>query len=227
MVLRLKIRRQEGTKEAYYQRFEIPYQEVMTLLSALQKINEDIDPSLSFRHFCRAGICGTCTIMVNGFPKLACKEQALPYALFGEEVLIEPIRNFKVIRDLAVDNEGVIEKVKSLRLWIREQAKDPRINPELSRKIENSADCILCLACQSYCPQVLEENYAGPLFFAKLFRFFQDPREEEKELRVNQAIKEGNLYHCLSCNKCNLVCPKEVEPATLIRELMQSMDVAS
>lgn len=227
MVLRLKIRRQEGTKEAYYQRFEIAYQEGMTLLSALQKIKEDIDPSLSFRHFCRAGICGTCTIMVNGFPKLACKEQALPYALFGEEVLIEPIRNFKVIRDLAVDNEGVIEKVKSLRLWIKEQAKDPRINPELSRKIENSADCILCLACQSYCPQVLEENYAGPLFFAKLFRFFQDPREEEKELRVNQAIKEGNLYHCLSCNKCNLVCPKEVEPATLIRELMQSMDVAS
>ncbi len=227
MVLRLKIRRQEGTKEAYYQRFEIAYQEGMTLLSALQKIKEDIDPSLSFRHFCRAGICGTCTIMVNGFPKLACKEQALPYALFGEEVLIEPIRNFKVIRDLAVDNEGVIEKVKSLRLWIKEQAKDPRINPELSRKIENSADCILCLACQSYCPQVLEENYAGPLFFAKLFRFFQDPREEEKELRVNQAIKGGNLYHCLSCNKCNLVCPKEVEPATLIRELMQSMDVAS
>ncbi|MEJ7553947.1 MAG: succinate dehydrogenase/fumarate reductase iron-sulfur subunit [Aquificaceae bacterium] len=227
MVLRLKIRRQEGTKEAYYQRFEIAYQEGMTLLSALQKIKEDIDPSLSFRHFCRAGICGTCTVMVNGFPKLACKEQALPYALFGEEVLIEPIRNFKVIRDLAVDNEGVIEKVKSLRLWIKEQAKDPRINPELSRKIENSADCILCLACQSYCPQVLEENYAGPLFFAKLFRFFQDPREEEKELRVNQAIKEGNLYHCLSCNKCNLVCPKEVEPATLIRELMQSMDVAS
>ena len=227
MVLRLKIRRQEGTKEAYYQRFEIAYQEGMTLLSALQKIKEDIDPSLSFRHFCRAGICGTCTVMVNGFPKLACKEQALPYALFGEEVLIEPIRNFKVIRDLAVDNEGVIEKVKSLRLWIKEQAKDPRINPELSRKIENSADCILCLACQSYCPQVLEENYAGPVFFAKLFRFFQDPREEEKELRVNQAIKEGNLYHCLSCNKCNLVCPKEVEPATLIRELMQSMDVAS
>ncbi len=227
MVLRLKIKRQEDAREPYYQTFEIPYQEGMTLLSALQKIKEEIDPSLSFRHFCRAGICGTCTIMVNGFPKLACKEQALPYALFGEEVLIEPLRNFKVIRDLAVDNEKVVKKVKSLRLWIKEQTKDPRIEPELSRKIENSADCILCLACQSYCPQVLEENYAGPLFFAKLFRFYQDPREEEKSLRVSQAIKEGNLYHCLSCNKCNLACPKEVEPASLIRELMQIMNVAS
>jgi len=227
MVLKLKIRRQEDTGKSYYQTFEIPYQEGMTLLMALQRIKEELDPSLCFRHFCRAGICGTCTIMVNGFPKLACKEQALPYALFEQEVLIEPIRNFKVIRDLVVDNEGVIEKIKSLRLWIREQSKDPRIEPELSRKIENSADCILCLACQSYCPQVLEENYAGPLFFAKLFRFYEDPREEQKELRAKQAVREGNLYHCLSCNKCNLVCPKEVEPATLIRELMQRMDVAS
>ncbi len=226
MVLRLKIRRQEGSGEPYYQTFEIPYQEGMTLLSALQKIKEDMEPTLSFRHFCRAGICGTCTIMVNGFPKLACKEQALPYVLFGQEVLIEPIRNFKVIRDLAVDNEEVVQKVKNLRLWIREQGKNPRINPELSKKIENSADCILCLACQSYCPQVLEKDYAGPLFFAKLFRFYEDPREEQKELRIKQALRDGNLYHCLSCNKCNLVCPKEVEPATLIRELMQTMNVA-
>ncbi|MFN3946711.1 MAG: succinate dehydrogenase/fumarate reductase iron-sulfur subunit, partial [Aquificaceae bacterium] len=60
-----------------------------------------------------------------------------------------------------------------------------------------------------------------------LYRFYEDPREEDKTLRVSQAIKEGNLYHCLSCNKCNLVCPKEVEPATLIRELMQFMDVST
>ncbi|MDW8066107.1 MAG: succinate dehydrogenase/fumarate reductase iron-sulfur subunit [Aquificaceae bacterium] len=227
MVLKLKIKRQEEKGKTYYQDFEVPYEEGMTLLSALQRIKEEVDPTLSFRHFCRAGICGTCTVMVNGFPKLACKEQMLPYALFGETLFVEPIKNFEVIRDLVVDNEGVIRKVKGLRLWIKESSKDPRIPPDLSKKIENSADCILCLACQSYCPQVLEEEYAGPLFFAKLYRFYEDPREEEKNLRVVQAISEGHLYHCLSCNKCNLVCPKEVEPATLIRELMQVMDVGS
>ncbi|MCS7195792.1 MAG: succinate dehydrogenase/fumarate reductase iron-sulfur subunit [Aquificaceae bacterium] len=225
MVLRLKIRRQEASGKAYYQIFEVPYEEGMTLLSALQRIKEDLDPSLGFRQFCRAGICGTCTLTVNGFPKLACKEQLLPYALFGEEILIEPLKNFNVLRDLVVDNESFVEKMKSLNLWIKERSTDPRIPPELSKRIETSADCILCLACQSYCPQVLEEDYAGPLFFAKLYRLYEDPREEAKALRTRQAVVEGRLYHCLSCNKCNLVCPKEVEPATLIRELMQVMDV--
>ncbi|MFN3871307.1 MAG: succinate dehydrogenase/fumarate reductase iron-sulfur subunit, partial [Aquificaceae bacterium] len=205
MVLRLKIRREKEKGKAYYESFQVPYEEGMTLLSALQKIKEEIDPSLTFRHFCRAGICGTCALMVNGFPKLACKEQVLPYVLFGEELTIEPLKNFEVLRDLAVDNERIVGKMKELRLWIKEAKKDPRIPPELSRRIENSADCILCLSCQAYCPQVLEEKYAGPLFFAKLYRFYEDPREEDKTLRVSQAIKEGNLYHCLSCNKCNLV----------------------
>lgn len=227
MVLRLKIKRQTEAQQPHYESFEIAYEEGLTLLAALQRIKEQLDPTLSFRHFCRAGICGTCAVLVNGFPKLACKEQMLPYVLFGEEVLVEPLRNFEVLKDLVVDNERVIRKIKQLNLWIREKSKDPRIDPTISRKIENSADCILCLACQSYCPQILEENYAGPLFFAKLFRFYEDPREEEKALRVSQAVTEGNLYHCLSCNKCNLVCPKEVQPATLIREMMQTMNVAS
>ncbi len=226
LALRLKVKRQTPGEEAYFQSYEVPYEEGMTLLSALQKIKEEIDPSLTFRHFCRAGICGTCAVMVNGFPKLACKEQVLPYVLFGEELVVEPLSNFKVIRDLAVDKEEVLRKVKGLHLWIKEKSQDVRIDPELSRRIENSADCILCFACQSYCPQVLEEKYAGPLFFAKLYRFYIDPRDEEKSLRSAQAVVEGNLYHCLSCNKCNNVCPKEVEPATLIRELMKLMDVS-
>ncbi|MDW8095799.1 MAG: succinate dehydrogenase/fumarate reductase iron-sulfur subunit [Aquificaceae bacterium] len=227
MFLKLKIRRGSRNGDSYYQTFSVPYSEGMTLLNALQQIKEEIDQSLSFRHFCRAGICGTCAVMVNRYPKLACKEQALPYALFGEEVLIEPLESFEVIRDLVVDNEKAIRRLKELRLWIKEYTKDPRINPELSKKIENSADCILCFACQSYCPQVMEEEYAGPLFFAKFYRFYKDPREEDKDVRVRQAIADGRLYHCLSCNKCNSVCPKEVEPATLIRELMQYMNAVS
>ncbi|MCS7262279.1 MAG: succinate dehydrogenase/fumarate reductase iron-sulfur subunit [Aquificaceae bacterium] len=224
MLLRLRIKRHKEHQEPYYQTFEVPYEEGMTLLTALQKIKESQDPSLSFRHFCRAGICGTCTVMVNGFPKLACKEQVLPYALFGDELLIEPLKNFQVIKDLVVDSESLIKKAKSMSLWIREKAENPRIPPDLSRRIESAADCILCFACQSYCPQVLEENYAGPLLFAKLYRLYEDPREDRKELRTRQAVLEGRLYHCLSCNKCNLACPKEVEPATLIRELMQLME---
>jgi succinate dehydrogenase subunit B (EC 1.3.5.1) len=75
MQLRLKIRREQDGK-VWYQSFEVPYEEGMTFLSALQKIKEEQDETLSFRHFCRAGICGTCAIYINHFPKLACKSSA-------------------------------------------------------------------------------------------------------------------------------------------------------
>ncbi len=223
MKLRLRIKR--GTvKEERYDSFEIEVSEGMTFLSALQKIKEEIDPSLTFRQFCRAGICGTCAITINGFPKLACREQVLPYAMLEEEVTLEPLEKFPVIRDLAIDSSDMVTEMKRLRSWIREFSGEVRIPPELSRRIEKSADCILCLACQSHCPQILEEEYLGPLYFAKLYRFLEDPRDQEGEKRLEIAVEEGNLYHCLSCNKCNNVCPKDVEPATLIRELMTYTD---
>ncbi len=225
MKLRLKVFRYEpSVGKERYDSFEIDYEEGMTFLRAFQKIKEDIDPSFTFRHFCRAGICGTCTVAINRFPKLACKEQVLPYILTGEEVLIEPLDKFKPIKDLAVEQEQVIERMRRFRTWIEDQGKNPRIPPELSRKIEKASDCILCSACQSYCPQVLEEEYAGPLFFAKLYRFLEDPRDGNKGERLREALEEGHLYHCLSCDKCNSSCPKEVQPASLIRELMTYID---
>ncbi|NPA41893.1 MAG: succinate dehydrogenase/fumarate reductase iron-sulfur subunit [Aquificae bacterium] len=221
MKLRLKVFRYDPERgEKRYDTFEVDYEEGMTFLTAFNRIKENIDPSLTFRHFCRAGICGTCTVFINGFPKLACKEQVLPYLLTGEEVLVEPLDKFPVIKDLAVDHESVTDRMKKFHTWISEFKGEVRIPPDVSKKVEKAADCILCSACQSYCPQVLEEEYAGPLFFAKLYRFLEDPRDPNKELRLKEAVEEGHLYHCLSCDKCNNTCPKEVEPATLIRELM-------
>ncbi|WP_457600671.1 succinate dehydrogenase/fumarate reductase iron-sulfur subunit [Hydrogenivirga sp.] len=221
MKVRLKVFRYDPQGgRAGYETFVIDYEEGMTFLTAFHRIKERIDPSLTFRHFCRAGICGTCTVLINGFPKLACKEQVFPYILTGEEIVVEPLEKFPVIKDLAVDHESVIENMKRFQTWVKEYGGEVRISPEVSKRIEKAADCILCSACQSYCPQVLEEDYAGPLFFAKIYRFLEDPRDEDKEFRLREALHEGHLYHCLSCDKCNNSCPKEVEPATLIRELM-------
>ena len=220
MKLKLKVFRYNPSDgKSGYENFELEYKDGMTFLDAFHRIKE-IDPSFTFRHFCRAGICGTCTVFINRFPVLACREQVLPYVLTEQEVLVEPIDKFPLIKDLAVDHEDVIRRMKAFQTWVKEFKGEVRIPPEVSRKIEKAADCILCSACQSYCPQVLEKEYAGPLFLAKIYRFLEDPRDEDKDFRLREAVEEGHLYHCLSCDKCNSSCPKEVQPATLIRELM-------
>ncbi|GAB6077569.1 succinate dehydrogenase/fumarate reductase iron-sulfur subunit [Hydrogenobaculum acidophilum] len=216
MKLTLKIKRQDT-----FETFEIPYKEGMTLLDALNYIKEYIDPSLSYRQFCRAGICGTCALNVNGFPKLVCKEQALPYVLDEKPVVLEPLNNAEVIKDLVVDTSIMTKRIKTYKIWIDPLPENISIEQELSKKIEEASDCILCYACQSFCPEVLDRDYAGPLFFAKLYKLFVDPRDKEHSIRLLEA-KESLILHCLSCNKCNNVCPKEVKPATLIRELLDS-----
>ncbi len=214
MKFKVRVKRDKG-----YSTYEVDYKEGMTVLSLLNYIKENIDESLSFRHFCRAGICGTCAVKVMGFPKLACKEPVIDHILLKDEIVIEPLDKFEVIKDLVVDHEDIVEKGKKYRTWLNPKDENIPVDKDTEDEIEKSADCILCLACQSYCPQVLEDKYAGPLYFAKMYRYLIDPREYD-ENRYDEAIKEGFIYHCLSCNKCNNVCPKEVEPATLIRKIM-------
>ena len=216
MKIRLKIKRQDR-----FETYEVPYKEGMTLLDALKYIKEYIDPSLAFRQFCGAGICGTCAINVNGFPKLICKEQALSYALDENPTVLEPLNNAEVVKDLVIDTSNMSYRIKAYKAWITPIETNLKIDQELSKKIEESSDCILCYACQSFCPEVADKGYAGPLFFAKLYRLFIDPRDREHGIRLLEA-KDGLILHCLSCNKCNNACPKEVKPATLIRELLNS-----
>ncbi len=214
MNILLKIRRGDRLES-----FEIPYKDGMTLLDALHYIKEYIDPSLSYRHFCRAGICGTCAVNINGFPKLACKEQLLPYTLEEEPILIEPLNNAPILKDLVVDLSNMVRSFKDYEIWVYPKEQPTKIDPELSHHIENASDCILCYACQSFCPEVKDKFYAGPLFFAKFYKLYIDPRDQKHGFRLLEALN-SKIMHCLSCNKCNNVCPKEVHPATLIRELI-------
>ncbi len=220
MKLRLRIFRYDPSQgRSGYDTFEVECSEGMTFLSALQRIKEE-DPTLSFRQFCRAGICGTCAILIDGFPRLACREQLFPYALLRGEVTLEPLGGFPKVKDLAVDHESVPERMRELGIWVEGCREEVRIAPEVNRDLERAADCILCNACQAHCPQTLERDYAGPLLFAKLYRLLRDPRDCRGEERLTLALREGHLYHCLSCDKCNSTCPQEVRPADLIRELM-------
>ncbi len=220
--VKLKIYRfnPEENKEPYYKIYTIPFYKGMTILDALFYIKENIDSSLSFRAYCRAAICGSCAILVNGHPKLACKTQVKEMLeLFETDTLkLDPLPSYRVIKDLIVDYDKAITRFLQIKPYLIPdqnvvplgENRETIIYPEEHKKYDPYTDCILCGACFAMCPvKNLDENYAGPLQFARLARFIEDKRDALKEERAKLAFTL-DVWNCLRCERCTDVCPKSV-----------------
>jgi fumarate reductase iron-sulfur subunit len=151
------------------QEYEIPVQPDWKILDAINFIKDEVDPTLSHRWSCRMAVCGSCGMMVNGEPKLTCKDAVSSY---GDTVTIEPLANFPVVRDLVVELEGFMEKFKSVKPWViraKEQAGNKASTPPKSEKgtyVQSPAElaefkqfsmCINCMLCYAACPVVANE----------------------------------------------------------------------
>jgi len=219
----------EKDKVPYYQDYEVPVEG--TLLNALLYIKDNLDPTLAFRAFCRSEVCGSCSVRVNGKTKLACKTlmKDLVKTWQRKPLKIDPINHMQVIRDLVVDIDKPIEKMKTLIPWLvpdpRVVPSDPRhesiIYPEEMEAYKNQIHCMLCFSCYSSCEAVKDnERYRGPFAFSRAYRFQVDRRDIEtaKEKRIRYSIS-GGLWSCVQCQKCLYVCPKGVKPAEDIQNL--------
>lgn len=193
--MKVRIRRYpQGCEE-----FSVELSQKTTLLDLLFRIKEEIDPSLTFRSMCRAGVCGTCGIKLDGRPVLACSTWIEPER---EEILIEPLDRFVVVRDLVVDHEGMHSKLKGL-------VSSKKRSDYLSAK---SWECILCGLCDSVCPVPSEGTaFAGPL---TLTRFYKHLGSSEDLIRLKGFRPEL----CTHCMNCSYACPKRLMPEALIRQ---------
>jgi len=219
----------EKDQAPYYKDYEVPVEG--TLLNALLYIKDNVDPTLTFRAFCRSEVCGSCSMRVNGRTKLACKTpmKELVETWKGKPLRIDPLNHVKVIKDLIVDIDKPIEKMKTLIPWLvpdpRVVPNDPMhesiIYPEELEAYKTQIHCMLCFSCYSACEAVEDnERYRGPFAFSKAYRFQVDRRDIEtaKEKRVRYALS-GGLWSCVQCQKCLYVCPKGVKPAEDIQNL--------
>ncbi len=219
---KLKIYRYNPEKDekGTYQEYILPLFKGMTILDALFYIKENIDSTLSFRAYCRAAICGSCAILVNGHPKLACKTQVKDMLeLFETDTLkLDPLPSYKVVRDLVVDYSKALDRFMKIKPYLIPDpnvvplGKDEEtiIYPEEHKKYDPYTDCILCGSCFAVCPvKNLDENYAGPFQFARLARFSEDKRDAIKDERAKLAFSL-NVWNCLRCERCTDVCPKHV-----------------
>ncbi len=216
MLLRLKIFRFDPEKDQgpYYQTFEVEADPMDRLLDCLNRIRWEQDPTLSFRMSCGHGVCGSDGMRINSICGLACQKLVRSYK---EEVLIEPLPVFRVIKDLVVDLDSFFEKYFSIRPYFITKTIPPDTErkqfPEQHQQFEEAIRCILCACCTASCPVNQNKNtedYVGPAALVRAFRYLFDSRDEGEEERIKLLDEKAMVWGCQTLWKCTEVCPKEI-----------------
>jgi fumarate reductase (CoM/CoB) subunit B len=221
-LLTVKVRRSEALAGGeVYQGFKVPYQKWMRVLDALNWIAENAAADLAFRWFCGSKMCGTCAVRMNGREVLACWEAVEP------NMVIEPLRNLPVIRDLVVDRTRYEDKVASLEPWIERREPYAEFPEPLTHKQMKDAskalDCISCMCCYSACPVIgLGDltDFAGPAPLVQLGQTALDPRNSPEKVR--RSLELTGIFNCVSCYKCEEVCPASIPIVSRVIEPLKA-----
>jgi len=204
----------------YLSTYKVPILAGMTILDAFLYVKDNLDGSLTFRHQCRMGQCGSCGVMVNGKPMLACYTQVLQ--LGADTLEIEPLSNLPVIKDLVVDFGSFFEKfvkIKPLLIKSEEEFEKPTefVQPPSDfKKYWDKSICTKCSLCNAACPALLDRQFLGPSSLTTNYRFLVDTRDEGLNERLKDA--SGTIWLCTSCDSCTLSCPKEIDCARALDE---------
>jgi fumarate reductase iron-sulfur subunit len=215
--------RPDQDKEPTFQTFTVPYREDWVVLDALNYLKDQIDGSISFRWSCRMGVCGSCGMMVNGTPRLSCAAFLKEY--YPGPVRIEPLANFPVERDLVVNLDDFMKKLKSVKPWIIRKEEKPisegeyRQSPAELANFKQYSMCINCLLCYAACPVYgIQPDFVGPAALALAHRYNLDTRDEGRELRKDVVFSHEAIWECTFVGECSVVCPKDVDPAGAIQQ---------
>jgi len=201
----------------------------MTLFIALNLIREEQDPSLQFDFVCRAGICGSCAMLINGRPALACRTltQSLP-----AQIRLAPLPVFELIGDLSV-NSGKWMRAMSERLqtWVHadteaaHDALEQPMEPALAEQIYELERCIECGCCVAGCgTAIMRESFVGAVGLNKMARFRLDPRDSRSDSAFYELIgNDEGIFGCMSLMGCQDVCPKDLPLQTQLAFLRRKM----
>lgn len=217
-IITIKILRfdSRNDKNLHFANYQINAKRGMTVLDALLKIQEEQDATLVFRYSCRGAVCGSCGMIINGKANLACRVQLSD--LNTSEILLEPLPNLSIIKDLIVDMEPFWAAYRTIEPWLHTEKSESQGEHLVSRKImlqfEQYANCVLCACCYGSCPVVArDDQYLGPAALLKLYRFLQDPRDQRNQHAALEQINNSQgLWGCDTVFRCVTACPKEIRP---------------
>lgn len=205
----------------------------MTLYTALTRIQEEKDGSLQFDFVCRSAFCGSCGMMVNGKPRLACHTRA---AELPEEITLLPMPFFQLVGDLSVDTgkwfRAMGERVES---WVHHSAEfDPsaaeeRMSNRAAQAVYELDRCIECGLCLAACASAhMRGDFLGAAGFARIARFLLDPRDRRSDAEVFEVVGgDDGIFGCIGLLACDDYCPKQLPLAAQMAYLRRRLARAS
>jgi len=217
-------------KKAVFDTYEIEETDSMTLFIALNKIRETIARDLSYDFVCRAGICGSCGMMVNGKPQLACK--TLTSAYKDGEITLAPMPTFEIIKDLSVNTgkwmEGMSKRVES---WVHTNEKtdisklEKRIPQKTANDVFELDRCIECGICLASCgTKLMRENFIGAVGLNRVARFHTDPHDTRTDEDFYELVGDDDgIFGCMSLMGCEDHCPKNLPLQTKIAYMRRKL----
>ena len=193
------------------------------VLDALIKMKSELDPTLTFRRSCREGICGSCSMNINGRNGLACTTAIEDLA---GDVRITPLPNMEVIKDLVPDFTHFYAQYASIQPWLKTvtptpSGKERLQSPAQREQLDGLYECILCACCSTACPSYWwnSDKFLGPAILLQAYRWLADSRDEMTGERLDELEDPFRLYRCHTIMNCANACPKGLSPARAIAEI--------
>ena len=196
------------------------------VLDALIKIKNEVDSTLTFRRSCREGVCGSCSMNIDGVNTLACTKYI---SEVKGDVRIYPLPHMAVIKDLVPDLTQIFAQYQSIEPWLKTETPPPERErpqtPQERAKLDGLWECILCFSCSTACPSYWwnGDRYLGPAILLQAYRWIADSRDEATGDRLDQLEDPFRLYRCHTIMNCTKTCPKGLNPAKAIAEIKKLM----
>lgn len=227
MKVNLKIQRYNPEKdsEPYFADYTVEVEPTDRVLDALLEVKGKIDGSLSFRKSCAHGICGSDGLRINGKNMLACK---VLVRNVKQPIVVEPLKGFKIIKDLVVDMTQFFEKYRQVKPYLINEEPPPtkeRVQSQKEReRFDDTTKCILCACCTTACPSFWSDpNYVGPASIVQAHRFIFDSRDQGGEERLNLLGEREGVWRCRTIFNCVDACPREIDVTRAIGEIKRKL----